>query len=464
MTTGMILPIASRVACAGFDAVEILSPSFLGKCVRELREDPFERIRLVARQMPSTRLRANAGGLNLFGFEESAMYQLFWELMSNAGIRETRISDAWNDPAMRAFRAGAARRAGVDPIINITYSISPRHTDAYFAERVRAAVALDPYRICLKDPGGLLTPDRVRTLVPTMLANSRGIPIEMHSHCTTGMGPLCTLEAVKLAIRIVNVAIPPLADDASLPSVFNIAKNLRALGYEVMIDEEALQQVAKHFEVVARREALPVGVRAEFDHAQYVRQVPGGMISNLEHQLREVGAEDRLPVVLEETVTVRADFGYPIMVTPLSQFVGSQAAINVIVGERYERVTDQVIRYALGHYGEEAVTLMDENVRGKILDRPRAREIIAAQRTPQTIEELRREFGGPGVSDEDFLLRWLLRKEDVDAMRAAGPVQEYVTEGDPLVSLVKELVALTKYDRIIISRPGFRLGLSKTPQ
>ncbi len=169
-------------------------------------------------------------------------------------------------------------------------------------------------------------------------------------------------------------------------------------------------------------------------------------------------------MVLEETVTVRADFGYPIMVTPLSQFVGSQAAINVIVGERYKQVTDQVIRYALGHYGDEAVTLMDQTVRDKILDRPRAREIIAAQRAPLTMEEIRRELGGPGVSDEDFLLRWLLRREDVDAMRAAGPVQDYVTDGDPLLSLVKELVVLTKYDRISISKPGFRLGLSKTPR
>lgn len=461
MTTGMMLPIAARVASAGFDAVELLSPSFLGKCVRELREDPFERIRLVAKRMPGTRLRGNAGGLNLFGFEEPVMYQLFWRLMGAAGIKETRISDAWNDPAMWAFRAGAARSAGVDPIINVTYSISPRHTDQHFAERVRAAVALAPYRICLKDPGGLLTPERVQTLIPTMLSNADGIPIEMHSHCTTGLGPLCTLRAVELGIRIVNVAIPPLAEDASLPSVFNIAKNLRALGYDPSIDDDVLHPVSRHFEEVARRESLPVGERAEYDHAQYVHQVPGGMISNLSHQLKEVGAESRLPAVLEETVTVRRDFGYPIMVTPLSQFVGSQAAVNVMVGERYKQVTDQVIRYALGHYGSEAVTLMDQNIRDRILDRPRAREIVSAQRSPLTMDELRRDFGGQGISDEDFLLRWLLRKEDVDAMRAAGPVREYKSGERPLLSLVETLAKLTRFDSVSISKPGFSLRLSK---
>ena len=141
--------------------------------------------------------------------------------------------------------------------------------------------------------------------------------------------------------------------------------------------------MARHFDTIARREGFPIGTPVAYDYSQYVHQVPGGMISNLAHQLREVGAQNRLPDALEETVRVRAEFGYPIMVTPLSQFVGSQAAMNVIVGERYKQVTDQVIRYALGHYGEDGHTLMDPDVRDKILDRPRARELadIAARRS-----------------------------------------------------------------------------------
>src|SRR5205085_10221240 len=178
---------------------------------------------------------------------------------------------------------------------------------------------------------------------------------------------------------------------------------------------------------------------AEYDYEVYQHQIPGGMISNLGHQLRQVGKEGELQQALEETSRVRVEFGYPIMVTPLSQFVGSQAAINVIVGERYKEVTDQVIRYALGHFGEEAVTAMDQDVREKILDRPRAKEIMAQTREHPSLADMRRNIGGADVSDEQLLLRWLLTKDDIAAMRAAGPAKEYVTTRHPLVRLMAEL-------------------------
>ncbi|MDO8597235.1 MAG: hypothetical protein Q7R45_11490 [Sulfuricaulis sp.] len=461
MTTGMMLPIAERLDNAGFDGIEMFAPSHIGKCVRDLREDPFERIRLVASRIRKTPLRVNVGGMNLFGSDQPAMVELFWRIMAAAGIKETRISDSWNDPSVWNLRATAARKAGIAPIINITYSISPRHTDDYYAERTRQAVLLSPYRLCLKDPGGLLTPERTRTLVPLMLKNSAGVPIELHTHCSTGLGPLCCLEAVQQGIRIVNTAIPPLADDASLPSIFDVAGNLRTLGYSTGINEESLRLVAKHFTAIARREKLPIGAPVAYDYAQYVHQVPGGMISNLRHQLREVGAEHRLPAALEESVNVRADFGYPIMVTPLSQFVGSQAAINVIVGERYKQVTDQSIRYALGHFGRDAVTLMNPEIRAKILDRPRARALAALEGPILSLEEFRRDLGGAVLSDEDLLLCYLMRKEDLDAVRSAGPVKDYITDSDPLVTLVADLAKFADTHTIQISKPGFALTLRK---
>jgi oxaloacetate decarboxylase alpha subunit len=461
MTTGMMLPIAEHMDRAGFDAIELLSPSHLGKCVVELREDPFERIRMVAQRIRNTPLRLNAGGLNLFGIDQPEMYQLFWNLMAKNGIRETRISDSWNNPKVWKARATAARNSGIAPIINITYSISPRHTDDYYVACTSNAVALSPYRICLKDPGGLLTPERTRNLVPLMLAHSQGIPIEFHSHCTTGLGSICCLEAVQQGLRIVNTAIPPLADDASLPSVFNVSKNLRALGFDVLLDDQSLQAVSRHFSIVAQREGFPVGGPVEYDCAQYIHQVPGGMISNLGHQLRQVGSEARLQAVLEECVQVRADFGYPIMVTPLSQFVGSQAAINVIVGERYKQVTDQVILYALGNHGEDAIALMDPDVRGKILDRPRARELASGERPVLSLSDIRRDLGGDGVSDEDLLLRWLVRKEDIAAMRAAPPISPYLTDNVPLVTLVEELARLTDLNEVQVRKPGLNITLRK---
>ncbi len=186
------------------------------------------------------------------------------------------------------------------------------------------------------------------------------------------------------------------------------------------------------------------------------------MISNLGHQLRQVGKESQLQEALEETSRVRVEFGYPIMVTPLSQFVGSQAAINVIVGERYKEVTDQVIRYALGHFGEEAVTAMDQEVRARILDRPRAKEIKAQTREHPTIADMRRDLDAATVSEEELLLRWLLSKEDIAAMRAAGPAKPYVTTRHPLVKLMAELVQRSDCNLIHVSKPGFSLKLERS--
>ena len=461
MTTGMMTPIAGTLDRAGFDAVEILSGSHVKKSVRELREDPWERIRAVATRMPNTPLRLIAGRINTFGFDPPEMYQLFIDLMGLNGVREARISEPWNDLPGWTRRVVSARKAGLRPIVNLIYSVSPRHTDEYYIERTKQAVTLAPYRLCLKDPGGLLTPERTRTLAPAIIAHANGIPVELHSHCNTGLGPLCALEAVKAGIKIINTAIPPLADGASLPSIFNVAHNLRALGYKADIDDASLRPVSKHFTVIAKREGFPIGAPVEYDETQYQHQVPGGMISNLGHQLAQVGKAHKLQEALEETIRVRAELGYPIMVTPLSQFVGSQAAINVIVGERYKEVTDQVIRMALGQHGEEAVTLMDPNVRERILDRPRARESMAEDPTPPTLKQIRAELGGPDTSDEELLLRWLVNKEDVALMRKTPPRGDYNSGRHPLVSMVADLAAKADAALIEIKRPGFSVRLER---
>jgi oxaloacetate decarboxylase alpha subunit len=461
MSTGMMLPIARNLNAAGFLAIELLSGSHIKKAVRELREDPWERIKRICALCPDTPMRLIAGRVNTFGFDPPCMYELFIERMAANGIRQARISEPWNDLPGWDYRVKVARKFGLDPIVNLIYSVSPVHTDEYYAERCRQAASLKPFRLCLKDPGGLLTPERVRTLAPVVLANSGGIEVELHSHCTTGLGPLVALEAVKLGIRIVNTGVPPLADGSALPSIFNVAHNLRALGYNTVIDEAALRPVQQHFDIIAQREGFPKGVPAEYDEEIYQHQVPGGMISNLAHQLGQVGKQAHVQEALEETSRVRVEFGYPIMVTPLSQFVGSQAAINVIVGERYKEVTDQVIRYCLGHFGEEAVTAMDQEVRAKILDRPRAKEIMVQSREQPSIGDMRRSLDGEGISDEELLLRWLLTRDDIAAMRAAGPAKEYATARHPLVALMASLMQNSNGDLIQVSKPGFALRLER---
>src|SRR3954447_6694633 len=461
MSTGMMLPIAKNLNEAGFFAIELLSGSHIKKAVRELREDPWERIKRVCALCPDTPMRLIAGRVNTFGFDPPCMYELFIERMAANGIRQAHISEPWNDLPGWRYRTEVARRFGLDPIINLIYSVSPVHTDEYYAERCRQAVTLKPFRLCLKDPGGLLTPERVRTLVPVVLQNAGGIPVELHSHCTTGLGPLVALEAVRLGVRIVNTGAPPLADGSAARSMLNLGHSPRARRYKPGIHGGVLHPVREHFTVIARREGFPLGVPAEYDYETYLHQVPGGMISNLGHQLRQVGKEAQLEQALEETSRVRVEFGYPIMVTPLSQFVGSQAAINVIVGERYKEVTDQVIRDALGHFGEEAVTAMDQEVRARILDRPRAKEIKAQTREHPTIADMRRDLDAATVSEEELLLRWLLSKEDIAAMRAAGPAKPYVTTRHPLVKLMAELTQRADCNLIQVSKPGFALTLER---
>ncbi|MEK7229419.1 MAG: hypothetical protein AAB154_05175 [Candidatus Binatota bacterium] len=462
MTTGMMLPVAKRIDDAGFEAIELISSSHLKKCVRELKEDPWERVRLIAKRVTKTPLRLIAGRVNTFEITPHSVYRLFLERMAANGLRQARISDEWNDLSSWQRKVQFSREIGLDPIVNIIYSVSPKHTDEYFAERTRQAASLPLYRLCLKDPGGLLTPERTRALVPLIFKNSKGIPVELHTHCTTGLGSLCALEAIKLGIKTVNTAIPPLADASSNPSLFNVARNARALGYTPAIDEELLKPVAEHFTFIAKREGFPIGAPVEYDYAQYLHQVPGGMVSNLRHQLRKVGMEEKVGDALEEAGRVRAEFGYPIMVTPLSQFVGSQAAINVIVGERYKEATDQVIQYALGLWGKEGSTTMDPNVKDKILSRSRARELARWVPPEPSIEEVRRKIGGAGVSDDELLLRWLLRKEEIEAMRLAGPPKEYVTARHPVITLIEELTRRKDYSQIQVQKPGLSLTLGKT--
>jgi oxaloacetate decarboxylase alpha subunit len=461
MRTGMIVPIVEHIDDAGFEAIEFGGPVELPKCVKELREDPWERYRLVIPKFKRTPLRLIHGTRSGFAIFPDAVHQLYDTCMANAGVSEVRISDSWNDPADWAWRVQQAKNAGLKPIINLIYTVSPRHTDDYFAAKIRQAIGLEVYRVILKDPGGILTPERTKTLAPAVLKATNGTTVELHTHCTTGLGTLCCLEAIKAGMTNVNTAIPPLADGSSNPSVFNVAMNARALGYKTVINEEPLRHVAKHFTICAKKENLAIGKTPEYDYAQYVHQIPGGMISNLRHQLRLVGMENKIEQTLEEAAQVRAEFGYPIMVTPLSQFVGSQAAINVITGERYKQVTDQTIEYAMGIWGKEGAALMEPNVKDKILNQPRAREIAERPPPSDSLQDLRQKYGGQGVTDEEMLSRFFTSKEDVDRMHAAGPARTFETNGNPLLNLVAELSKQTERNSVFIRRPNFSIRLEK---
>lgn len=462
MRTGMMLAVAERLDNSGYHAIEVIASSHIKKCVRELRENPFERMRLVAQKIKKTTLRAiGAERISAFEISPDSVVDLWFERMLANGMRQLRISDPANDPTGWQKSVARARRVGLGTVVNLIYSVSPKHTDDYYARKAREAAAVKPDYICLKDPGGLLTPERTQVLIAVIRKNIARIPLTLHVHCTTGLGPLCALEAIKLGVQIVDTAVPPLANASSNPSIFNVAHNARALGYTPAIDEENLESVAKDLTFIAKREGMPIGAPVEYDYSQYVHQVPGGMISNLHFQLKNIGMLDRLDEVLQETVRVRAELGYPIMVTPFSQFVGSQAAINVIKGERYAQVTDQVIQYALGIWGAEAASEVEPNVKDKILDRSRAKEFAAWEAPQPTIEEVRSKLGGPSLSDDELLMRYVVGNQDVDALRNAGAPKDYSDSRKPILALLGDLSGRKDCSRISIRKDGLYLTLEK---
>ncbi|HEX2229075.1 MAG TPA: biotin carboxyl carrier protein, partial [Candidatus Binatia bacterium] len=369
MRVGAMLPAAPHMDRAGFESMEFFLSVIFKKYVREHKENPWYWLREGTKRIRNTRLRYHGGMHSAFEKTPHAILQLLVERLVSYGLTMTRTSNCWNDYDAFKEEIIDLKKNGMDTVANLIYSVSPRHTDEYYAKKAREAAAAKPWRICFKDVGGLLSPQRARTLIPVVLKAAGDIPVEFHAHCNSGQAPLCYLEGVKLGMRILHTAVPPLANGSGQPSIFNIAHNLKALGYTPAVDLKPLEAVTRHFTAVAHKEGLPEGRPVEYEQSQYAHQVPGGMISNMRHQLKIVGLEHKMEAALEEAGRVRAEFGYPIMVTPLSQYVGSQAAINVIVGERYGEVTDQVIRYALGHAGAEGAREMDPNAKDKILER-----------------------------------------------------------------------------------------------
>lgn len=463
LTTEMIRPVADRFDKAGYAAAEVIGGAFFKKLVRELREDPFERIRVVKAAMPNTPLRMiHSRHALAFQITPPVFYELLARRVAANGVDEVRLSDPSNTPENWERNVRAARAAGLRTTVNLVFSVSPKHTDAYYAEKARAAAAIGPDAICLKDPGGLLVPERVATLVSVIQREIGSIPLEFHGHCNNGEGPRNALTAIRLGVRIVDSAIPPLANGASLPNVFGLAANVEALGYRPRLDTEPLREIAEHLEQVRVAGGFPMGIPAEYDERYYRHQVPGGMISNLRHQLAEAGMADRLDEVLEETGRVRADLGYPIMVTPYSQFVGIQAAINVMAGERYAQVIDEVLLYALGYWGEEESASVDPDVKDKLLAGPRAREL--AERRPATdltIDDLRRSVDGDGISEDELLLRLFAGTDAVRRMRSAPPVEPRLGATTPWFSLLERLAEASGYRWVHVSKGGSSLYVEK---
>lgn len=425
LSTAMILSIAPIIDSAGFKAVDFITGMHMAVSVRRQKENPWDKIRLVCKAMPNTPLSFGSTGRRFMGWKlvpESVM-DLALNLIIKSGIRRIWLLDPSFDTDFIQRQSRLIKLAGAEElVVALPYTISPVHTDEFYAQKAgEIAACPDVDSIFIKDQGGLLTVDRIRTLVPAIQQQINGLPLEIHSHCNTGLAPLVYLEAMQLGIRIVHTAISPLANGTSQPATENTLKNASRLGYWANLDEQALAAMATHFRHIAEEENHPLGAPVEYDVYYYEHQVPGGMITTLKRQLSEMKMDDRLEEVLKEVVQIRKELGYPIMVTPFSQFVASQATMNIVSGERYKTVPTQVIEYLAGYYGKPPVPI-DQNVLDKISNLPQAKTILNTEPPEPSIDELRRKIG-PGLSDEEFLIRLALPDKEVEDMLATGPIK-----------------------------------------
>lgn len=458
LTTPDLLAVAPALERVGYHALDFTSSTHMAVSVRFHREDPWERIRLLRAAMPSTPLSFITTGMRFISWVPAGedLIELAFRLVVRNGIRRFQIAEPSNDPDRLKRLAAMARAAGVEEIvIGLTYSISDVHTHAYYAARAAAlADCADMDRLYLKDPGGLLTPDAVRDLAPHFIAAAGGRKVELHSHCTIGLAPLVYVEGVRAGFQVVHTASGPLSRGTSQPEAVSTARNLEAAGYSHRLDLAAQGVVSEHFDQLAASKRLPAGRPQEFDAAYYRHQLPGGMVSTTRRMLGELRRPELFEAVLGEVTRVRAEMGYPIIVTPVSQFIASQAARNVIDAERWANVGDETIRYFLGHYGGPPAPV-DPDIADRVLALPQARQL--RELTPVTLEGARRRFGS-GISDEELLLRLTMPAEQVDAMvDARGRPQPPATAGPrraPVVTLLHELARRGSISEFSLAKDG----------
>jgi len=458
-----IAPVMNRV---GFRALDYCSSTAMGVAVRVHRENPWERIRLTRAAMPDTPLQFIGTGLRFVSWEPAhpEFMELVYERLVENGISRFVALEPMHDVEALLATSAAMRRAGASEIIAaLTYTVSTVHDDAFYAGLVaRLAPSADIDRFYIKDPAGLLTPERARTLIPAIRAQMMGKPLELHSHCTIGLSPLTCMTAAEFGIDVIQVACGAASNGTSLPDAQRMVANLRALGHRVDIDDHALARVAGYFDQLAAAEALPPGTPQQFDAAFLNHQLAGGAISTLKRQLAELKLSDRFDEVMEEVIRVRAELGYPIMVTPFPQIVYTQALYNLISAERYANVPDQVIRYVLGSFGRPTAPV-EADVQDRILDRPRARE-LRAEPPPMRPSELRKRFA-PGISDDEFLLRAVMPTDQVDAMLAAGPARRHYNPSmRPLLSLLQGVAVRAPAAELLVDKPDLRFALRGRPR
>ena len=405
-----MLPVADKLDKIGFYALEMWGGATFDSCLRYLNEDPWERLRALRKAMPKTKLQMLLRGQNLLGYKHYAddVVDLFCKKAIENGIDIIRIFDALNDLRNIETALKSTKKYGGTAEVAFSYTTSKVHTIDYFVDLAKKMENMGADIICIKDMANLLLPyDAYELVTKIKKVLSPNTLVHLHTHNTAGTGDMTNLKAIEAGCDIVDTALSALGNGTSQPATESLVATLKGTPYDTGLDLTAINELTVHFSKVAERlvadgflssKVLKVDVNA------LIYQVPGGMLSNLISQLKQAGASDKLIDVLQEVPRVRADLGYPPLVTPSSQIVGTQAVLNVLSGERYKMVTKETKGVLLGEYGQLPIEpdnavvkkILGDDVKNRITCRP-------ADRISPELDNYRKEISEYYESDEDLL-------------------------------------------------------------
>ena len=401
-----MLPILDKMDKIGYHSIECWGGATFDACLRFLNEDPWERLRILRKNLPNTKLQMLFRGQNMLGYRHYAddVLEYFVQRTVANGIDIIRIFDALNDIKNLQVAIKAAKKEGAHAQVAISYTTGPVFTHEYYVEYAKRIADAGADSICIKDMAALLTPSETYSLVKE-IKKAVDLPIQLHTHYTSGLASMCLLKGIEAGVDIIDTAISPLALGTSHAPTESMVAALANTDYDTGLDLVALSEVREYF-MTLRKKYIDSGLldpsMLATDVKALIYQVPGGMLSNLLSQLKQAGKADQLTAVLEEVPRVRKDAGYPPLVTPTSQIVGTQAVFNVIMGERYKMCNDQFKGLVAGKYGTTPVPI-DPEFRKKIIGDELAIDCRPADLLEPELDKLRAEIPEWIEQEEDVL-------------------------------------------------------------
>ncbi len=458
MRTSEMLPILPAMDEVGYYSLEVWGGATFDSCIRFLDEDPWERLRTIKQHCPKTPLQMLLRGQNLVGYRHYGddIVRKFVAHSAESGVDIFRVFDALNDTRNVEAAAEAIKEAGKHFQGAISYTISPVHTIDHFMEVAHIYAEMGADSLCIKDMAALLSPYRGEQLV-RRIKEEIDLPLELHCHYIGGLAPMTYLKSIEAGVDVIDTATVPLAFGASNPATEMVVSALSGTPFDTGLELDQLFDIAKYWEEVRISGGHARGVTSLTHMQVYSHQVPGGMISNLESQLTEQNALDRLPEVLEEIPIVRAEVGYPPLVTPMSQIVGTQAVLNVLSGKRWQVVPDEMKSYLRGRYGKAPGPISRE-VMQKVLSGEEPLTIRPADLLEETVDNFALEIGDLAHNEEDVLIyalfpatgRTFLEKRQHRVEEDVFLIQETEEKSgaDMDIDRIKELIATVEESSI----------------